>query len=450
MLIPFIEKFFRLIDIERRIHKKILYLSIPLILSNLTIPLLTFIDTAVIGHLGYVDHLAGITAAASLFALIYGNFNFLRMGTTGLSSQAYGSKEPNYLINVFIRSIILALSLGILIIIFHNLIFSVFIPILNLSKQVWHSAESYSQVRIFSAPAVLMNFCIIGYLIGIQKTNIVLISSFIVNGLNIILDYLFVASFNMNVVGVALGTLISEWTGCIFGLTFLIVIFRKSGATILWKDVFEKKHFLIFFNINFDIFIRTFCLGAANIWFISRSSNLSDIQLATNGILLNFVYISAFFIDGFAFTTETLVGESKGSKDRILFIKYVLSSSLWCIIAGLMCVIFFTIFGKDLINLLTNIVEVKNQSSVYLIWVILLPVISVFSYQLDGIFTGATRTKDMRNGALISLSIFVLATIILLPVWGNHGLWLAYILFLLFRAVTLGLRFTSLHNSIGI
>ena len=171
-------------------------------------------------------------------------------------------------------------------------------------------------------------------------------------------------------------------------------------------------------------------------------------------IFLNVKLTSALFSVSFesifAFTTETLVGESKGSKDRILFIKYVLSSSLWCIIAGLMCVIFFTIFGKDLINLLTNIVEVKNQSSVYLIWVILLPVISVFSYQLDGIFTGATRTKDMRNGALISLSIFVLATIILLPVWGNHGLWLAYILFLLFRAVTLGLRFTSLHNSIGI
>ena len=255
---PFVKNFFQIFNLDKNIHKKILYISIPLILSNLTIPLLTLVDTAIIGHLGYVDHLAGITAAASLFALIYGSFIFLRMGTTGLSSQAFGSKEPNYLINILIRSIILAFSLGVLIILFHNIIFSLFSPILNLSDRVWNSTQSYSKVRIFSAPAVLMNFCIVGYLIGIQKTKIVLIGAFLVNGLNIALDYIFVAYFNMNVIGVALGTLISEWVGCIFGLIFLLIIFKNSGTKILWRRVFEKKHFLILFNVNIDIFIRTY------------------------------------------------------------------------------------------------------------------------------------------------------------------------------------------------
>ena len=292
MLKTFVENFLPSSKLNNDIHKKILYISIPLILSNLTIPLLTFVDTAIIGHLGYVDHLAGITAAASLFTLIYGNFIFLRMGTTGLSSQAYGANDPNYLVNVFIRSIILGLLLGLLIIIFHNLIFSLFESILNLSNKVWSSTHSYSKVRIYSAPAVLMNFCIVGYLIGIQKTKIVLIGSFIVNGLNIALDYIFVAFFNMNVVGVALGTLISEWVGCIFGLVFLFIIFKRSGAKIYWIEVFSKKQFLNLLNINMDIFIRTFCLAATHIWFINRSSNLGDIELAINGILLNFVYIS--------------------------------------------------------------------------------------------------------------------------------------------------------------
>ena len=201
MLKTFVENFLPSSKLNNDIHKKILYISIPLILSNLTIPLLTFVDTAIIGHLGYVDHLAGITAAASLFTLIYGNFIFLRMGTTGLSSQAYGANDPNYLVNVFIRSIILGLLLGLLIIIFHNLIFSLFESILNLSNKVWSSTHSYSKVRIYSAPAVLMNFCIVGYLIGIQKTKIVLIGSFIVNGLNIALDYIFVAFFLNWIIG---------------------------------------------------------------------------------------------------------------------------------------------------------------------------------------------------------------------------------------------------------
>lgn len=449
MLKTFVENFLPSSKLNNDIHKKILYISIPLILSNLTIPLLTFVDTAIIGHLGYVDHLAGITAAASLFTLIYGNFIFLRMGTTGLSSQAYGANDPNYLVNVFIRSIILGLLLGLLIIIFHNLIFSLFETILNLSNKVWSSTHSYSKVRIYSAPAVLMNFCIVGYLIGIQKTKIVLIGSFIVNGLNIALDYIFVAFFNMNVVGVALGTLISEWVGCIFGLVFLFIIFKRSGAKIYWIEVFSKKQFLNLLNINMDIFIRTFCLAATHIWFINRSSNLGDIELAINGILLNFVYISSFFIDGFAFTTETLVGESKGAKNKILFVKYVISSTFWCIVSALLCVIIFGIFGKNIINLLTNINDVKILSHNYLIWLVLLPIISVFSYQLDGIFTGATRTKEMRNGAIISIIGFIIATIILLPIFGNHGLWVSYILFLLFRAITLGLNFTSLKNSIN-
>tara|TARA_Y100000758_G_C16053056_1_gene422233 strand:- start:423 stop:1763 length:1341 start_codon:yes stop_codon:yes gene_type:complete len=441
-------KFFKNNYIDHKIHRKILFIAIPLILSNLTVPLLTFVDTAMIGHLGNVAYLGGITAGATLFTLIYGNFIFLRMGTTGLSAQAFGAKKNTELVNVFSRSIILGLLIGFLIIIFRESIFTLFLPLLSLSGEVGESSLNYISIRIFSAPAVLMNFGIIGCLIGIQKTKIVLIIAFLVNGLNIILDYVFVVYWDMDVSGVALGTLISEWTACVFGLVILGIILKRLQVNVFKAKIFSKEEFFRLFNLNIDIFIRTFCLVATHIWFINRSSNLGDLELAANGILLNFVYISAFFVDGFAFTTESLVGQSKGAKDETLFKRYVVNSTIWCIISGIVCVMFFAFFGEKLIQLLTDILMVKDLSSEYLIWVILLPVISAFSYQLDGIFTGATKTRDMRNGAIISLLIFIIATIVLIPVLGNHGLWFSYVLFILVRAVTLSLKFSGLQREI--
>ena len=442
------KKFFKNNYIDKKIHKKILLIAIPLILSNLTVPLLSFVDTAMIGHLGNVSYLGGITAGATLFTLIYGNFIFLRMGTTGLSAQAFGANKNQELVNVFSRSIILGLLIGFLIIIFRDSIFSLFLPVLSLSGEVGESSSNYMSIRIFSAPAVLMNFGIIGCLIGIQKTKIVFIIAFLVNGLNIVLDYVFVVFWGMNVAGVALGTLISEWAACIFGLVILGIIFKRSGVKIFRVKNFSKEDFFILFNVNIDIFIRTFCLVGTHIWFINRSSNLGDLELASNGILLNFVYISAFFVDGFAFTTESLVGQSKGAKNQTLFKRYVINSTIWCVISGMVCMIFFGVFGEKLIQILTDISTVRYLSSKYLIWVIVLPVISTFSYQLDGIFTGATKTRDMRNGAIISIFIFIIATVVLIPVLGNHGLWLSYILFIFVRAITLALKFSGLQRDI--
>tara|TARA_A100001037_G_scaffold306822_1_gene356177 strand:- start:6031 stop:7422 length:1392 start_codon:yes stop_codon:yes gene_type:complete len=434
--------------IDNKMHRKILFIAVPLILSNLTVPLLTFVDTAMIGHLGNVSYLGGITAGATLFTLIYGNFIFLRMGTTGLSAQAFGARENNELSNVFSRSIFLGLLIGLLIIVFRDAIFTLFMPVLSLSGNVGESSANYMSIRIFSAPAVLMNFGIIGCLIGIQKTKVVLIITFLVNGLNVILDYVFVVFYKMDVSGVALGTLISEWVACIFGLIVFAMIFKRFNMRLFDIKLFSKEEFLKLFNLNFDIFIRTFCLVATHIWLINRSSNLGDLVLAANGILLNFVYISAFFVDGFAFTTESLVGEAKGAKDGTMFKRYVINSTIWCVVSGMFCVIFFGVFGAKLIALLTDIVAVKEVSNEYLLWVILLPVISAFSYQLDGIFTGVTRTRDMRNGAIISFFVFIISTIIFIPIFANHGLWLAYILFILVRAITLALRFPALQREI--
>ena len=415
--------FFKNNYVDHKIHRKILLIAIPLILSNLTVPLLTFVDTAMIGHLGNAAYLGGITAGATLFTLIYGNFIFLRMGTTGLSAQAFGAKKNNELVNVFARSIILGLLIGFLIIIFRDSIFTLFLPVLSLSGEVGESSSNYMSIRIFSAPAVLMNFGIIGCLIGIQKTKVVLAIAFLAKQLHSDKHF-------WDVSGVALGTLISEWTACIFGLGILGMILKRLKVNLFRVNIFSKEEFLRLFNLNIDIFIRTFCLVATHIWFINRSSNLGDLELAANGILLNFVYISAFFVDGFAFTTESLVGQAKGRKDAILFKQYVINSTIWCVISGIVCVMFFGFLGEKLIQLLTDILTVREMSSKFLIWVVLLPVISSFSYQLDGIFTGATKTRDMRNGAIISLFIFIIATIVLVPVSGNHGLWVSYILFI--------------------
>ncbi|SVB65464.1 uncharacterized protein METZ01_LOCUS218318, partial [marine metagenome] len=375
--------------IELPAHKKVLTIALPLILSNLTAPLLGLVDTAVIGHIGEAKFLGAITAGTWIFSFLYGNFIFLRMGTTGLASQAFGSKNFNELINIILRSLIIGLMFGVLILFMRNLIMPLMNPLLNLSEEVSAPASIYISIRALSAPAALMNFGVTGWLIAMQKTRIVLLLAFIVNGLNAILDVVFVIVFDMEVKGVAIGTLISEWIACLIGLVVVFSSIKGINSKISLSRIFQKGSFVLLFNVNLDIFLRTLSLTISHLWFISRSSTIGDLQLAVNGVLLNFHIFTAFFIDGFAFTAETLVGESKGARDFKLFRQYVIASTFWCLLVGVFCAFIFSIFGSAMVGVLTDISAVKEHASKYLIWIVILPVISSVSYQLDGIFLGA-------------------------------------------------------------
>ena len=430
-------------------HKKVLQIALPLILSNLTAPLLGLVDTAVIGHMGEAKFLAAITAGAWIFSFLYGNFIFLRMGTTGLASQSFGSKDHDELINIVVRSLIIGLCFGILILLLRDTIMPLVDPLLNLSKEVSEPASLYISIRTLSAPAALMNFGVIGWLIAMQKTRIVLLLAFLVNGLNAILDVIFVIVFDMGVSGVAAGTLISEWIACAIGLAIVFSMIKGINSKITLSSIFKKSSFALLFNVNLDIFLRTLCLTLSHLWFINRSSTIGDLQLAVNGILLNFHIFTAFFIDGFAFTAETLVGESKGARDFKLFREYVIASTFWCLFVGVLCAIIFVIFGSTIVGILTDIVAVNEHAGPYLIWIVILPVISAVSYQLDGIFLGATQTSAMRNGMFVSLVVLVVTSFYLVSNFGNHGLWCAFALFMITRCLTLGLKYKSLENSIA-
>ena len=429
-------------------HKKVLKIAVPLILSNLTAPLLGLVDTAVIGHVGDAKYLAAITAGAWIFTFLYGNFIFLRMGTTGLASQSFGSKNFDELTNIILRSLIIGLMFGVLILLLRSLIMPLIDPLLNLSEEVSGPASIYISIRVWSAPAALMNFGVTGWLIAMQKTRIVLLLAVVVNGLNAILDVIFVIGFNMDVKGVAIGTLISEWVACSIGLLIVLVIIKGINSKISLSSIFQRGPFILLFNIHFDIFLRTLCLTLGHIWFINRSSTIGDLQLAVNGVLLNLHMFTAFFIDGFAFTAETLVGESKGARDFELFRKYVVASTFWCLSVGVFCAVMFGIFGLNMVGLLTDILAVKELSGPFILWIAILPVIAAVSYQLDGIFLGATQTADMRNGMFISLLVLVLASFYLISNFGNHGLWGAFVLFMITRCTTLGLKYKNLEQSI--
>ena len=434
--------------IELTAHKKVLKIAVPLILSNLTAPLLGLVDTAVIGHMGEAKFLAAITAGAWVFSFLYGNFIFLRMGTTGLASQSFGSKNHEELINIVLRSLIIGLLFGVLILLVKDIIMPLVDPLLNLSEEVSEPASLYISIRALSAPAALMNFGVTGWLIAMQKTRIVLLLAFVVNGLNAILDVIFVIAFNMGVSGVAAGTLIAEWIACVIGLVIVFSTIRRINSKISLSSIFQKSSFALMFSVNLDIFLRTLCLTLSHLWFINRSSTIGDLQLAINGVLLNFHIFTAFFIDGFAFTAETLVGESKGARDFKLFREYVIASTFWCLLVGMFCAFIFGMFGSSMVGLLTDIASVNEKSGPYLMWIVILPIISAVGYQLDGIFLGATQTSAMRNGMFISLLVLVGTSFYLVNNFGNHGLWAAFVLFMITRCITLGLKYKGLENSI--
>jgi len=434
--------------IELTAHKKVLKIAVPLILSNLTAPLLGLVDTAVIGHVGEAKFLAAITAGTWVFTFLYGNFIFLRMGTTGLASQSFGSKNHDELINIVLRSLIIGLFFGVLILLLKDIIMPLVDPLLNLSEEVSEPASLYISIRALSAPAALMNFGVTGWLIAMQKTRIVLLLAFVVNGLNAILDVIFVIAFNMGVSGVAVGTLIAEWIACVIGLAIVFSTIRRINSKISLSGIFQKSSFTLLFNVNLDIFLRTLSLTLSHLWFINRSSTIGDLQLAINGVLLNFHILTAFFIDGFAFTAETLVGESKGARDFKLFREYVIASTFWCLLAGMFCSFIFGMFGSSMVGLLTDIASVNEKSGPYLMWIVILPIISAVGYQLDGIFLGATQTSAMRNGMFISLLVLVGASFYLVSNFGNHGLWAAFVLFMITRCITLGLKYKNLEKSI--
>ena len=418
--------------------KYILKLSIPIFFANLAIPMVGIIDTGLMGNLGNLSYLSATSVAANLFSMIFWSFGFLRMGTVGLVSQAYGKEDYSEVFNIILRNLVFVLVISLIIISLQGYIYRLSLNIFELSETTEKFYQDYFQIRIWSAPAELTLYIITGLFIGLQKTKISSLAIGLFSILNIILSIIFVSKFDLNIKGVAYGTLFSA---LFISISFLIYTFlylnRISKLKIKFDELIDLKKIKNIFNININIFIRTILLTFSFLWFTYLGSQIGEDYIAANAILINLVFLSAFILDAYAFSTEGMVGYSLGKKDITLFKKIVQNSFILSSITGLIISIIYFLINNFVINLMSNIEEIRNLSSSYAVWLIIMPLISSFCFQFDGIFIGVSQTKELRNAMIFSVFSYLVISIFLTGLMGNTGVWISLCIFMILRALSL-------------
>ena len=429
-------------------HKRVLGVAIPIVLANATIPILGAVDTAVVGQLGLAAPIGAVGIGAIIITAIYWLFGFLRMGTTGLTAQAIGSGDKPETSALLVRGIIIGLVAGLLLIIAQVPIFLGALQLSPASMEVESLAQKYLQIRVYSAPAAIALFGITGWLIAKEKTRDVLLLQLVLNGINITLDLVFVLKLGWGVEGVAIATLIAEWSGLIFGLWLAREGFN-NGYWKNWIQIFDRVRLIQMAKVNSDIMIRSILLEIGFVSFLFLGSSFDDATLAANQVLIQFLNITAYALDGFAFAAEALVGQALGAKNRPLFRRAVVMTSQWGLGSVILMALAFFVFGNSIINIMTTAQDVRTVGYEYLPWMVIAPLAGVAAWMLDGIFIGATRTADMRNMMFISFCVYLIALAILLPKYGNHGLWASLIIFSLARGITLGFKYPRLEASVG-
>ncbi len=432
-------------------HKRVLQLTWPIMLSNLSVPLVGAVDTAVVGQLSHPRYLAAVAIGAIIFSSVFWAFGFLRMGTTGFVSQAYGRNSQYQVSLAFLRACSIAIVLGFIIILLQKPISWLAFSLMGANVEVTSTAESYYAIRIWSAPATFVNYCILGTLIGLQRMRLALATQLVLNGANILLDLYFVLVLKMDSEGVALSSAISDYLAAGFGLWLLREYIKPvlEHPTTFIKHMLHRKQLRAMFSVNINLFIRTLFLTSAFFFFTAQSTQFGTATLAANAILINMLHMLAYGLDGFAHAAEALVGGAYGKRDKQAFSAAVKSSMLWAAIASVVITGLYALFGTSIIRLMTGIEEVITLAESYLPWLIAAPVLAVWSYQYDGIFIGTTQTSTMRNTVGIALVIYVIVALVAVPYWGNHALWASLMLFLVIRGGSLALYYPKLLASIN-
>ncbi len=426
---------------------QIFRLSIPIFFSNLAIPLVGIVDTGLMGHMENEKFLIAVSISTTFLTMIFWSFGFLRMGTVGLISQALGKADYRELVYIVLRNIFIAIFISFLIIIFKPLLIHFLNQIFSTSTQTKVLIDNYISIRVFSAPAELTAYVLVGFYLGIQKTFVSSLLIIVSSVLNIILSIYFVKELNLNVTGVALGTLIAFYiTIIIFSVYTYFFIVKKFKVIPRFdsKIIFNYKKLFILFSINIDIFIRTILLTFSFFWISYLGSTLGEEYIAINSILIQLIFISSFFLDAYAFSTEGIIGYSIGRKSEKMFLSSVKNSIILSFITGLIISFVYLIYAKEIINLITDIEFIRYLSYKYLLWVIVIPPIASFCYQLDGIFIGATQTKEMRNSMIISVTVYIILSLYLTQELHNYGIWFSLLLFMVLRASTLHFYFSKI------
>jgi len=422
------------------LNREILRLAVPNIISNLTVPLLGMADFALMGHLktDSVIYVGAVALGTTIFNVLYMSLGFLRMGTSGFTAQSYGAKDKNALHLGLYRSLLVALLLAFALIILQYPIQLIAFKLLDGSAQVTHFARQYFYIRIYAAPATLMLYSFYGWYLGMQNARIPMAIAIAVNSVNIGLNFLFVYAFHMHSNGVALASVLAQYTGLMMAFWFLLKKYKIFAKRIALKILLKKEGLLIFFKVNGDIFIRTLLLIFVLTFFTGMSARISNKILAVNTLLFQFFFFFSYFADGFAFAGEALSGKAKGSGNILLLKKTVNKLFIWGLsIAVLTSLIYF--FGlKYFMYVLTDNVNILQLAKEYYGWVVILPLTSIAAFVWDGIYVGVTAAKAMRNTMILSaIIIFLPAFYLLFPHFGNHGLWLALEIFMISRGLSM-------------
>lgn len=417
-------------------HRSILAIAIPMTLAYLTTPLLGLVDTAVVGQFGDAALLGGLAAGAVVFDVVFTSFNFVRSGTTGLVSQAFGRADAAEEQAVFWRAFSIAVVAGLLLAGAAPLIVVGGRWFMAAEPRVSEAMGTYVQIRLYGAPLLLINYAILGYVLGRGEGALALLLQLVLNISNIVLSILLGLKLGWGVSGVAWGTVGGELLAAVLGMA--IVLRRFSAAPRLPRaQLFDRKAFGRMISLNRDIMIRSFSLLAAFALFTRQGAQFGTLTLAANGVLMNFFLVAAFFLDGFATAAEQLAGRSVGARNKLAFQRTVYLSSLWGFALSGIATVALLLFGSDLIALVTTAETVRSMAAAYLPWAALTAITGVLAFQMDGIFIGATWSSDMRNMMLLSLLVFVVGLVVLAPLFGNHGLWMALHLFLITRGFSL-------------
>lgn len=428
-------------------HGRVWRLAVPNILANLTIPLLGAVDTAVVGRLG-VSEIGAVTVGATVFSFLYWSFSFLRMGTAGLAAQAHGAGDQRDLFATFGRGAMLGAIFGGALIALQIPIANAAISLIAASDAVTPIAREYLLIRIWAAPAALVNMVVLGWLIGRQRMVVALYLQLLINGANIVLDIVLAVGLDMAVPGVAVATALAQVLGLAAGLWVMAREARRAEVAWPWRAIIDRARLTAIMRLNLDIMVRTLCLIIVFSMFAALGARFGDLMLAANGILLLFQAFMSYGLDGFAHAVEALVGEAVGRRDGRALAAAVKISTLWAGLTAVAIAMIYWWLGPVFIALITTVPEVRATTADFLPWAIVTPLISIWSYQLDGIFIGATRGRDMRNAMLISFSFYVVALALLVPLWSNHGLWLAFTLFMVVRAATLAAYYPRLARGV--
>ncbi|MFK7958220.1 MAG: MATE family efflux transporter [Lysobacterales bacterium] len=419
-------------------HRNVLNLALPMIASNLSIPLLGMVDTAVVGHLPEPHHLGAVAVGALIFSFLFWGFGFLRMGTTGFVAQAYGSGDQRRVAVLLAQALALGLSLALLVILVQKGVLGLALGWIAPPPDVESESRVYFAIRIWAAPATLLTYALVGWFLGCQDARSPLLVMLTANVVNIALDVLFVVVLDWGVAGVAWASVIGEYLAVLLGLT---LVMRKGALLRAIRhraDIFRSADLLALLRVNRDIMLRTLCLIVTFAFFTRQGASQGEVILAANAILLNLQSFMAYGLDGFAHAAEALVGRAIGAANKTHIAVAIRISGWWSLwFAGAMAVIYL-IGGSAIVGLMTDIPEVRQATSEFLPWMVLSPLLSVWSFWLDGIFIGATRGRDMRNTMLVSTFVVFLPAWWLLQSWGNHGLWAAFMAFFVARGLLLG------------